>query len=397
MIKKAFLEAIYDAANMQRWNDKISPVELRELDKQAHKMIIAYVIGKFDENSDGFSWVDIIEGGIFEFLQRLVLTDLKPQIFNEIKKDAAKYELLNEWVYKRLRPKIGSLGEEFCRKFQDYFSDSNETLCRKILNAAHFSATQWEFNIIERTDPDGYEIRDIKNRLRKVLEEHYDLEGMRQLVMYEKLRNFVDLCGQLRFQVRWSHIHMFPRTSVLGHMLIVAMIAYLFSLEIGACERRLVNNYFTGLFHDLPEVLTRDISSPVKGSVRGLGRIVKKYENKQMKQVYELIPKQWRPEIQMFTKREFKSVVTVGGDMEAKCSAEISKNYNQNEFNPRDGELILAIDHLAAFIEAYLAIENGIKSEHLTEARATYAKRYTSKKPIVAGIDFASIYSDFVT
>jgi len=44
MIRKAFLEKIFDAANMQRWNDKIRPVELRELDKQAHKMIIAYFL-----------------------------------------------------------------------------------------------------------------------------------------------------------------------------------------------------------------------------------------------------------------------------------------------------------------------------------------------------------------
>ncbi len=32
----------YSMQSMQRWNDKIRPVDLRELDKQAHKMIIAY-------------------------------------------------------------------------------------------------------------------------------------------------------------------------------------------------------------------------------------------------------------------------------------------------------------------------------------------------------------------
>ena len=49
MIRKALALRIYDAANMQRWNDKICPVELRELDKQAHKMVIAYMLGKFEE------------------------------------------------------------------------------------------------------------------------------------------------------------------------------------------------------------------------------------------------------------------------------------------------------------------------------------------------------------
>jgi len=74
MIKKALLLKVHDAASMQRWNDKIRPVELRELDKQAHKMVIAYTLGKFEEENPEFNWAEIIEGGLFEFLQRIVLT-----------------------------------------------------------------------------------------------------------------------------------------------------------------------------------------------------------------------------------------------------------------------------------------------------------------------------------
>ena len=81
MIRKALLLKIFDAAYMQRWNDKIRPIELIELDKQAHKMVIAYFLGKFEEDKQGFNWIDIIEGGIFELLQRIVITDLKPPIF----------------------------------------------------------------------------------------------------------------------------------------------------------------------------------------------------------------------------------------------------------------------------------------------------------------------------
>ena len=112
MIRKPLLLKIYDAANMQRWNDKICPVELRELDKQAHKMIIAYVLGKFEEDH-GFNWGSLIEGGIFEFLHRLVLTDLKPQIFYKIKEDRAKYKQLNRWVCQQLEPVLSPLGAEF--------------------------------------------------------------------------------------------------------------------------------------------------------------------------------------------------------------------------------------------------------------------------------------------
>ncbi len=165
VIRKSLLLKIFDAANMQRWNDKIRPVELRELDKQAHKMMIAYLIGKFEEGHTGFNWIDIIEGGIFEFLQRLIITDLKPQIFYKIKEDTHKYKQLNDWVYDKLEALISPLGEDFCKRFKDYFSDTGDTLNKRILSAAHFYATKWEFDIVERANPDGYEIADIKRDL----------------------------------------------------------------------------------------------------------------------------------------------------------------------------------------------------------------------------------------
>lgn len=75
------------------------------------------------------------------------------------------------------------------------------------------------------------------------------------------LARFANLCGQLRFQIRWTQAPRIPATSVLGHMFIVATFAYFFSLSVDACTARANNNFFCGLFHDLPELLTRDIIS----------------------------------------------------------------------------------------------------------------------------------------
>ncbi len=394
MIRKPLVLKIFDAANMQRWNDKIRPVELRELDKQAHKMIVAFFLGKFEEDRPEFDWIEIIEGGIFEFLQRLVLTDLKPQIFYKIKEDNVKYREMNDWVYEKLQPVISPLGEDFCCKFRDYFANTDDTLNRKILRAAHFYATKWEFDIIERANPEGFEIPQIKSSLRSEQEKYYDLKGIQQLALYAKFRNFIDLCGQLRFQLRWSHIHRVPKTSVLGHMLIVAVLSYLFSLGIRACNRRCINNYFTGLFHDLPEVLTRDIISPVKRSVGGLEELIKEYEKEQMeKEVYALIPQLWHREMKMFTENEFSSIVEINGRYQNTASEEITRKFNRDEYNPRDGELIKATDDLAAFIETFLALENGIKSNELKEGHSILHAKYHKK--VVAGIKFSEIYADF--
>src|SRR4030067_1477664 len=278
MIVKGLLLKIYDSANMQRWNDKIRPVELRELDKQAHKMVLSYILGKFEENNPDLNWIEVIEGGIFEFLQRIVLTDIKPQIFYKIKEDTLRYKQLNSWVFNKLTNIISPLGDDFCRRFQDYFNDSTQNVNKRVLSAAHFYATKWEFDIIERANPKGYEIDKIRDRINIEQEKYYDLKGAQNLVLYPKLRNFADLSGELRFQLRWSHLHRVPKTSVLGHMFIVAILSYLVSLEIEACARRCYNNFFTGLFHDLPEVLTRDIVHPVKKSVGGLDALIKKYE-----------------------------------------------------------------------------------------------------------------------
>ncbi|MGD0231039.1 MAG: HD domain-containing protein [Syntrophorhabdales bacterium] len=395
MIRKGLLFRIYDAANMQRWNDKIRPVELRELDKQAHKMVIAYVLGKFEEQNPSFNWIEVMEGGMIEFLQRTVLTDLKPQIFWKIKEDPDRYSRLNEWVYSQLEPVISPLGSRFEERFRSYFDHAEEgDVNRRILDAAHFYATKWEFDIIERANPGGYEIQEIRRGLEARQERYYDLKGVQELMLYARLRHFIDLCGQLRFQLRWSHLHRTPKTSVLGHMLVVAILVYLFSLEIGACPKRCYNNYFTGLFHDLPEVLTRDIVHPVKKSVSGLDTLIKEYEKECMeKEVYGLIPESWHAEIRLFTEIEFQGVVTVGGLRVEKTSDEISEKFNDDAYVPRDGELIQAADHLAAFLEAHLALANGMRAPDFAKTTTHLREDYRTK--VIAGLKFGEIYADF--
>ncbi len=394
MIRKGLILKIYDSANMQRWNDKIHPVELRELDKQAHKMVIAYILGKFEDGNPDFNWIEVIEGGLFEFLQRIILTDLKPQIIYKIKQDQSKYNKLNDWVYDQLGSIISPLGEGFGSRFRDYFKDPKENVNRRILNASHFYATKWEFDIIERANPKGYEIENIKKDLESKQERYYDLKGIQQLALYSKLRNFADLCGELRFQLRWSHLHRVPKTSVLGHTLIVGFLSYLLSLEIGASPKRCYNNFFTGLFHDLPEILTRDIVYPVKKSVGGLDALIKEYEREQMQEeVYGLIPEAWHEEIKMFTEIEFLSIVTIKGGREERTSDEISKYFNEDLYNPRDGEIIEAVDNLAAFVEAYLALENGMKAQDFEITKNNLRNQYKGKT--ISGIKFGEIYADF--
>lgn len=398
MIEK-LIERFFEAASMQRWNDHIRPVELTELDKQAHKMVIAYVIAKIEEDRKGeghINWLNLIESFIFEFLYRLVLTDIKPPVFHRMM--AEKRQELNIHVLNELKDDLDDLKDhEFKQKFENYFSRNENTLERRILRAAHYLATNWEFKIIYHSAPFIYGIEKTKENIENQIEDHYDLIGVQKILLGKKSYGFVDLCGQLRFQKRWAHSPRVPETSVLGHMLIVAITAYLCTIEMEPvpCEKRIYNNFFAGLFHDLPEVSTRDIISPIK-SAADLEDIIKDYENERMKEeILPLIPKTWHGEMKYFTEDEFENRIIEDGQMPKKGIKfkDLNKKYNKNEYSPLDGELIKACDKLSAFIEANLSIEYGITSRYLEEGRENIYSFYKSK--IISGTDFGRIFDYF--
>ncbi len=373
----SLLLKIYEAASMQRWNDQIKTVEFTELDKQAHKMIVAYILGKCEEDLGAgdtekvqIDWITVIETGIFDFLKRIVLTDLKPPLIYKIKEDHKKYRKLNQWVFERISPFAGDLGSDFIERLKKHLYSTEETLETRIVNAAHFYITEWEFSLISQSSHRNFLFDEIDQSIKQEQMRYRGLECMKYFHNNKSLRDFADIAGQLRFQQRWSHLYRIPKTSVLGHMLIVAMFSYLFSYKAGLSRQRCINNYFTGLFHDLPEVLTRDIINPVKKSVEGLDDLIKEYEIQEMeKKIYKLIPESWHGDIRRFTEDEFSNT------------------------GERDGGLIKGADDLAAYMEAYLALGNGIRNEALVSEMKNLIKKYRGN--LISGIDFDKIYRGF--
>ncbi len=76
-----------------------------------------------------------------------------------------------------------------------------------------------------------------------------------------------------------------------------------------------------------------------------------------------------------------------------KSAQEISEKYNKNCFNPRDEELLRAVDHLAAFVEARVAIDNGGISPGFLDAAHSLRSKYRGSK--IAGLKFGELYADF--
>jgi len=195
----------------------------------------------------------------------------------------------------------------------------------------------------------------------------------------------------LRFQKRWAQTPRIPETSVLGHMLTVALFGYFYSLKVNACNKRIQNNFFTALFHDLPEALTRDIVSPVKYSVDELSEIISEYEILKIEDdIMPCVPEILKEEFSYYlglydgVKDEFKDKIN---EDKIKIVQEGLSAYNYDKFNAIDGKALKQCDKLSAFIEASLSISHGIKSKELLNGKKQIIKTLKT----IEGVDFQEI------
>ena len=398
MLRRSLALRLFDAFTIQRWNDKIRPVELTEMDKHAHKIIISYCLGKYEEQKGKtVNWGDVIKGSFYEFLRRIVISDIKSPIYRKIRLNHPEiFSELNIWIYNELESCLSDLSNDIHKEFKEYLENPDylDPLTKNILGAAHIYASYWEFQIIKQADPHGYQINDIERQMKNDLESYLDLDGMRKIITNHKISNFIDLCGRMRFQIRWGQAPRIPKTSVLGHMFLVACFTYLFSRELNSCSKRLYNNFFSGLFHDLPEAVTVDIISPVKQSVEGMPSVITRIEDELASgEIYPLLEKSWIPEIEYFTKDEFLNKVIINNQIVHPSSDEINKKYNSDDYNPIDGELIKVSDDFAAFLEAYVTKGLGINSKHLQEGLQEIAVRNEGK--VIAELQIGTLYADF--
>ncbi|AQW80366.1 HD family hydrolase, possible ComGF family competence protein [Campylobacter pinnipediorum subsp. pinnipediorum] len=400
MVSAKLIEHILKAASISRWNDYPKMTNLVELDKQAHKFIIAYFIAKLENDVD-INY--IIEAGIFEFLSRVVVTDIRPDVFHYIQKN--KKEEVNDWVINKLENIVSDIDDgRFFEKLKKYLlsSEKDHTKERLILRAASYLATRWEFSIVYQTSQFLSDIDEVKRKVEEELEDYYELIGVRKIAMNQKLARLVDLSGRLRFQKRWAQTPRIPETAVLGHMLVVAILSYFYSIKVKACDKRLENNFFCALFHDLPESLTRDIISPVKYGIQGLNEIISDYEMRLIdEQILPFVPNFYKDEFSYilgirkengkFIKDEFENrifdnfITLTQGTME---------NYNEDKYNAIDGKALKYCDKLAAYIEAGISISYGVKSKELIDGFEKMQK-FFNEKPKIDGVDFLSVCDDF--
>lgn len=380
------IRKIFTTASIRRWNDQAVPLDLVELDKQAHKIVIAYFLAHLErQNGAEIDFSKIILEFCFEFFERMILTDIKPPVFYELKRRKARE--LADFVCAQLENDLS--GFCFFSQLKSFLISPEPSLESRILHAAHDFASKFEFDIIYDFAPNLYDVKRIKAALESDFEQYLDLHCVKEMILRQNLREILLMFGQLRFQKRWSQTPRVPQTSVLGHTLIVALCGYLLGYDLGFCPKMQENNFFCGLFHDLPEILTRDIISPIKHNVKGLDLLVKQIEKEAVNEkIISKLPKEIGAQIAYFTEDEFSNRVLERESLLDNSSFKVHKcemkneeflaRFNQNEKSPIFGRFLKYCDHLSAFLEAKISISHGISSDDLERGSKELAQKYSN-------------------
>lgn len=403
MNKKLALK-IFEGFSIQRWNDLIRPFDLVEMDKAGEKMVLAYILGKFEENKGvKIDWEWMIYASLFDLLRKIALCDIKAPVQQMLKKEfPLEYMRLNEWVLNQYK---GVLEDELFSQFTIYigqkagsFSVPEELKSTiHVYQAAHKYSTIRELEMLAVVN-EKERFSEIEKQLREDIQPYMDLVGLQKLMTHQKCFDFILKIEQLRFQTRWNQTPRVPATSVLGHCFYVAIMTLLLGRESNKemCSCRRINNYFSALFHDLPESVTRDIISPVKQATDDLPNIVKKIEDEIVnKELVPLMENFYKDEIIYYTSDEFANRIILDGKVVSVSWDELNHKYNSEKYNPVDGKLVRICDHFSALMEADISIKHGITSTHLKSGRDGMLEHYKNTGSI-CGIDVNHFFNTIV-
>lgn len=406
MNKKLALK-IFEGFSIQRWNDLIRPFDLVEMDKAAEKMVLAYIIGKYEENKGNYiDWKWMIYASLFDLLRKISLCDIKAPVQQMLRRQFPnEYMHLNEWVlnqYKQIMP-----DEELFSEFTIYVGRQSGSFkipeelktSMDVYRAAHKYSTMRELEMLAVVN-EKERLKNVRNELEAEIQPYLYLEGLQKLVTHQKAFDFILKIEQLRFQTRWNQTPRIPATSVLGHCFFVAIMTLLLGRESnpGMCDRRVINNYFSALFHDLPESVTRDIISPVKTATDDLPNIVKKIEDEIVnKELVPLMEPFFEDELIYYTSDEFTDrILDKKGKIIHVSWEDLNTKYNEEGYQPIDGRLVRICDHLSALMEADISIKHGITSDHLTKGRDGTLAHYKENE-IISGINVHELFQSLVT
>lgn len=403
LLSKALVLKLFDGFTVQRWNDQMRPIDFPEIDKHALKSITAFVLAHYATAAGkSVNLPRLIHGILYEYMRRVALADIKSPVYNKIRsRHPQHFARLGEWVYGQ----YATLTEDqpFLDGFRAYLSESfyPGSTEEQIANAAHSYASLAEYRLIAPFARNKKQADAILQTLTQQVRQFESLPGVTNLLTEDdSTARFIDLFGELRHQVRWGALPRLPKTSVLGHSFYTGALAFIFAqtLSPAPCAARLSNAFFGGLFHDLPEALTRDIINPVKTSVDELPSVIAEIEEELIaEEVFPLLTTlpAMQQQIAWILKNEFANKYILNGETVLTDDDTFPPELNADSYSPYDGRLLKVCDRLAAFLEAHVTIQMGITPPSMQEAWYTTAARYRNVD-VEGGVRIGTLYATLV-
>lgn len=283
--------------NLKRWSSDITESGRNELGKQALNVICCYILATEYEvrTEKRLDWSLFPKIALFRAFQKAyVNVDIRENTLHEIEGSENPQKLFNKVTARVIDHETD---EDFC----DCIKEGCETLEESIFKAATKIATLLELLEIKNK---VHNFKDVYNEIVSSAKQYYDIPGFRSIFKKLKRKKWkiarafqknttkvLEDVSTLRNRDRWS-VHSHPvKCSVLGHLFETAAIAYFVSLEHGLSEKDATINFFIGAFHDVAEVYTGDIPSPIKDYIKDFRKRSEEFELRMMNEnFYPYLP-----------------------------------------------------------------------------------------------------------
>lgn len=273
---------------LRRWTSLLTEDKYNELSKQSLNCIVCYILACYCEEAGmKVHWDRFPKIALYRAFQKVhVFFDTPEGILDEICEIGEIQKSVFEDVSKEI------ITEQTGKEFADFICDTTNTTEIRIFKASRKIATLVELlenrAIMQESDEYPQKMMEIQ----KSIIEFEDIPGVKELsnINGDLFRLLIKV-AKLRNLNRWAISPYSVECSVLGHLFDTACFAYFLGLEQFNDEEKATKMFFMGVFHDLAEVWTTDIPSPIKDKIPGFRAATEKYELKILQDnLYSKVP-----------------------------------------------------------------------------------------------------------